>query len=104
MIRRDLVAVDPDAFRSDLAAVLSILSRRFSELCRQEEALAAIEEAVTTLRGPFIAQPMAFGQQMASILSDYLERCKDARREESDPALCGPILETFERLKDQSIE
>ena len=41
---------------------------------------------------------------MASMLSDYLERCKDARREESDPALWAPILETFERLKDQSIE
>ena len=103
-IRRDLVAADPDAFRPDLSAVLSILSRRFSELGRQEEALAAIEEAVATLRERFLAEPMAFRQQMASMLSDYLERCKDARREESDPALWAPILETFERLKDQSIE
>ena len=103
-IRRDLVAAGPDAFRPDLAAVLSILSRRFSELGRQEEALAAIEEAVATLRERFLAEPMAFRQQMASMLSDYLERCKDARREESDPALWAPILETFERLKDHSIE
>ena len=103
-IRRDLVAADPDAFRPDLSAVLSILSRRFSELGRQEEALAAIEEAVATLRERFLAEPMAFRQQMASMLSDYLERCKDARREESDPALWAPILETFERLKEQSIE
>ena len=94
----------PDAFRPQLATALINLSRRFSDLSRREKALVTAEEAVATLREPFLAQPMAFKQQMAVMISDYLERCKDTGCEESDPALWTPILETLQRLKDQSIE
>ena len=101
---RDLTATHPDTFRPDLAKCLNNLSSRFFDLGRQEEAFDAIEEAVATLREPFLAQPMAFEQQMALMISNYLELCKEAGREESYPALWTPILETLQRLKDQSIE
>ena len=103
-IYRLLAGARPDAFRPQLATALINLSRRFSDLSRREKALVTAEEAVATLREPFLAQPMAFKQQMAVMISDYLERCKDTGCEESDPALWTPILETLQRLKDQSIE
>ena len=101
---RDLAATGPDAFRPDLAKSLSNLSLRYSHCSRYDEALVTIEEAVATLREPFLAQPIAFMQQMGSMLSGYLERCKEVGREESDPALWTSIVETFQRLKDQSVE
>ena len=104
MLYRDLAAIHPDTFRPHLAMCLNNLSRRFFDLCRQEKAFDAIEEAVATLRELFLAQPMAFEQQMALMVSNYLELCKEAGREKSYPALWTPILETLQRLKDQSIE
>ena len=101
---RDLAATGPDAFRPDLAKSLSNLSLRYSNCSRYDEALVTIEEAVATLREPFLAQPIAFMQQMGLMLSSYLERCKEVGREEPDPALWTPIVETLQRLKDQSVE
>ena len=104
ILYRDLAAIHPDTFRPHLAMCLNNLSRRFFDLCRQEKAFDAIKEAVATLRELFLAQPMAFEQQMALMVSNYLELCKEAGREKSYLALWTPILETLQRLKDQSIE
>ena len=101
---RGLAAASPDAFRRDVATYLNNLSNHLSNLGRHDEALALIKEAVTTLREPFLAQPTAFEQEMDLLTSSYSELCKDAGREESYPALWAPILETLQRLGDQSIE
>ena len=101
---RGLAAASPDAFRRDVATYLNNLSNHLSKLGRHDEALALIKEAVTTLREPFLAQPTAFEQEMDLLTSSYSELCKDAGREESYPVLWAPILETLQRLGDQSIE
>ena len=101
---RALTATHPDAFHPDLAKSLNNLANRFLDLGRQEEAFDAIEEAVATLRELFLAQPMAFEQLMGLMLSNYLELCKETGRDESYPAIWTPILETLQRLKEQSIE
>lgn len=101
---RGLAAASPDAFRRDVATYLNNLSNHLSKLGQHDEALALIKEAVTTLREPFLAQPMAFEREMDLLTSSYSELCKDAGREESYPALWAPILETLQRLEDQSIE
>ena len=64
----------------------------------------AIEEAVATLREPFLAQPIAFRQQMTLMILNYCERCKVAGREQSRLSLWTPILEILQRLQDQSVE
>ena len=47
---RDLAAARPDAFTPDLAMSLNNLANRLADLGRREDALAAIEEAVTLRR------------------------------------------------------
>ena len=94
----------PTRSSPDLAGFLNNLSNHFSALGRREEALASIEEAVAVLREPFLAQPIAFRQQMTLMILNYRERCKDAGREESLPSLWTPILEILQRLQDQSVE
>ena len=54
----------PDAFRPDLAMSLNNLSARLAGLGRREEALAAIEEAVTIRRELATRWPNAYYHQL----------------------------------------
>ncbi|MFJ5273811.1 tetratricopeptide repeat protein, partial [Streptomyces sp. NPDC088358] len=56
---RQLAAARPDAFLPDLASSLNNLSIRLGELGRREDALTAIEEAVTANRQLAAARPAA---------------------------------------------
>ena len=103
-IGRALAAASPDAFRPDLAGFLNNLSNCFFDLGRRDDGLAAIEEAVATLREPFLAQPMPFKQQMTLMTLTYSEICNYVGLEKSNSALWAPILETLQRLEDESIE
>ncbi|WP_147304375.1 tetratricopeptide repeat-containing serine protease family protein [Streptomyces sp. M7] len=67
---RALTAADPDAFLPDLAMSLNNLSIRLRGLGRREEALAAIEEAVTAYRQLAAARPDAFLPNLATSLNN----------------------------------
>ncbi|MER5399311.1 tetratricopeptide repeat protein, partial [Streptomyces sp. NPDC002599] len=67
---RALTATDPDAFLPDLATSLNNLSVRLGDLGRREEALAAIEEAVTVRRKLAAARPDAFLPNLATSLNN----------------------------------
>ncbi len=99
---RDLAAANPDAFRPALARHLINRSNYSSELGRPDEALTLLEEAGVTLREAFLAQPMAYEREMDMIISGYSQLCRDTGREVSYPAVWTPILETLQRLNEQS--
>ena len=99
-LRRDLDATQSDVFGADLARCLDNLSSRLSKLGRPEEAFAAIEEGVATLREPFLARPVAYVRQMATMIRHYRQRCKDARRS-PNTSLLTPIDDALRRLDTQ---
>ena len=81
---RELAAAQPDAFRPDLATVLTKLSSRLADLGRREEALTTIEEAVGIYRELAAAQPDAFRPDLATGLNSRSNRLVDlGRREEA---------------------
>ncbi|WP_131745874.1 tetratricopeptide repeat protein [Frankia sp. Cppng1_Ct_nod] len=59
-VGRELARLRPDAFRPDLAMSLNNLSNRLADLGRREDALVAIEEAVTVRRDLFGQYPAPF--------------------------------------------
>ena len=65
---RELAAAQPDAFRPDLAMSLNNLAVRLGELGRPEDALAAIQEAVTIYRELVVRRPDAHRQQLEQSL------------------------------------
>ncbi|MER6452490.1 tetratricopeptide repeat protein [Streptomyces sp900105245] len=67
---RALTATDPDTFLPDLAMSLNNLSVRLGELGRHEDALAAIEEAVTVRRKLATARPDTFLPDLAMSLNN----------------------------------
>ena len=80
---RELATAHPDAFRPNLALSLNNLSSRRA-LGRPEEALAAIEEAVTIYRQLAAARSDAFRPDLAMSLSNLSVRLADlGRREEA---------------------
>jgi Tetratricopeptide repeat len=67
-VYRALAAARPDAFRPDLASSLNNLSLALDGLGRQEEALAAIEEAVSIRRELAARWPDTYGHQLEQSL------------------------------------
>ncbi|MFF0186662.1 tetratricopeptide repeat-containing serine protease family protein, partial [Streptomyces sp. NPDC005244] len=77
-----LTATDPDAFLPDFATSLSNLSVRLGELGRHEDALAAIEEALTVRRKLAAARPDAFLPDLATSLHNLSVRLWELGRHE----------------------
>ena len=77
-------AVDgqPDALRSDLARSLNNLSNRLADVGRREDALAAIEEAVTIRRELAAARPDEFRPGLAGSLNNLSARLAGLGRPE----------------------
>lgn len=69
-------AARPDAFRPDLASSLNNLAVRLADLGRPEDALAAIQEAVTIFRELAARRPDAYQQNLEQSLQvvAWLER------------------------------
>ena len=87
-IYRQLAAGPPDAFLPDLAVSLNNQSNRLADLGRREEALAAIEEAVTIRRQLAQARPDAFLPDLAMSLNNQSSRLAGlGRREEALAAI-----------------
>ena len=83
-----LAAARPDAFLPDLATSLNNQSTRLADLGRREEALAAIEEAVTIYRELAEARPDAFLPDLATSLNNQSDCLADlGRREEALAAI-----------------
>ena len=71
-VYRQLAAARPDAFAPDLAASLNNLSFQLADLGRREDALAAIEEAVSLYRQLAAARPDAFAPDLAMALNNLV--------------------------------
>ena len=85
--RADALGEEPDAV-SRLAGSLNNLSNRLADLGRREEALAAIEQAVTIRRQLAEARPDAFLPDLATSLNNLSNRLADlGRREEALAAI-----------------
>ena len=80
--RADMAAREPDA-ASRLADSLNNLSVRLGELGRREEALAAIQEAVTIRRELAAARPDAFRPDLAGALNNLSLWLADLGRREA---------------------
>ena len=78
-IRRKLAAQQPDAFLPDLAMSLNNLGAMLSALGRQEEALAAAQEAVNIRRRLAAQQPDAFLPDLAASLTNLGNVSSDLR-------------------------
>jgi len=63
------VQARPDAFRPDLAGSLNNLSNQLSDLGRREEALAAVEEAVTLHQYLYGRYPAVFARPLTQSLA-----------------------------------
>ncbi|MEU0213294.1 tetratricopeptide repeat protein, partial [Streptomyces canus] len=71
---RALTAADLDAYRPDLALSLNNLANRLGELGRREDALTAIEEAVTIYRKLAVARPDTYRPDLAASLNNLANR------------------------------
>jgi tetratricopeptide (TPR) repeat protein len=97
---RPLADARPDAFLPDLASSLNNQSNRSSQLGRREEALAAIEEAVTTYRRLADARPDAFLPDLAGSLNNQSLRLADLGRREEALAVIEEAVTTYRRLAE----
>ncbi|MET8072406.1 tetratricopeptide repeat protein, partial [Streptomyces sp. NPDC005271] len=79
---RALASTDPDAFLPNLAMSLNNLSGRLGDLGRREDALTAIEEAVTVRRELAAARPDAFLPNLATSLNNLSIRLGELGRHE----------------------
>jgi hypothetical protein len=80
--RAGMASGEPDAFRPDLAMSLNNLSIRLAGLGRREDALAAIEEAVTIRRELAAARPDVFRPDLANSLNNLSNRLAGLGRRE----------------------
>ena len=78
----ELAAAPPGAFRPGLAESLTSLSVMLAGLHQQEDALAAIEEAVPIFRELAAARPDAFRPGLATSLNDLSLRLADLGQRE----------------------
>ncbi len=77
----------PDAFLPALAMSLNNQSLRLADLGRREQALAAIEEAVTAYRQLADARPQVYSARLAASLKNLASQLEVAnRRPEADAA------------------
>jgi hypothetical protein len=100
-LRRTLAAARPDAFTPDLAVSLAVLANCLEATGRDDDALAANQEAIDTLRPPFLAVPPAFAHWMLPMCQQYFERCERLGRE-PDGELLAPIVEALAKLEGEA--
>ena len=91
-------AARPDAFRPDLASSLNNLSNRLADLGRQEDALAAIQEAAGIRRELAAARPDAFRPALAQSLNNLAVRLADLGRPEDALAAIQEAVTIFREL------
>jgi len=87
----------PDA-ASRVAASLNNLSVRLADLGRREEALAAIQEAVTIRQELAAARPDAFRPDLAMTLNNLSNRLADLGRREEALAAIQEAADTYREL------
>ena len=95
--RADALSGEPDA-ASRLAGSLNTLSNRLGELGRREEALAAIQEAVTIFRELAEARPDAFVPDRAGSLNNLAGRLAELGRREEALAAGQEAVTVFREL------
>ncbi len=95
--RVDARGGEPDA-ASRLAMSLNNLSNRLGDLGRREEALAAIQEAVTIRRELAAARPDAFRPDLAASLNNLSNRLGDLGRREEALAAIQEAAEVYREL------
>ncbi|MGI9507674.1 MAG: hypothetical protein ACR2RE_31930, partial [Geminicoccaceae bacterium] len=100
-LRRRLASERPDAFSHDVALSLSVMADRLEELDRLNKALPCDHEAIEFIGPYFVANPMAYAQQMIPILKGYLRRCEAAGVEAEHRLLLGSIVEKAQTLKGE---
>jgi len=97
---RKLAAERPDAFLPDLAMSLGALGSCYRGQGQTRKAKEAFEEGLGKLSPLFLHLPEAFARLMAALCREYLSEVA-ALKEEPNPQLLGPVLETFAKMKDQ---
>ena len=95
---RQEAAARPDAFTPDLATSLDNLSVRLAGLGRPEDALAAIQEALTLRRQLPAARPDAFTPDLAGSLMTYGVRLTELSRHRDALAADREALALYRRL------
>ena len=88
----------PDGRRRRLAAALNNLADRLGDLDRREDALAAIEEAVTRYRQLTAAQPDVFTPDLAAALNNLANRLGDLDRREDALAAIQEAVSRYRQL------
>ena len=95
--RADALSEEPDA-ASRLAKALNNLSIRLGDLGRREQALAAIQEAVTIRRELAAARPDAFRPVLAISLNNLAYRLADLGRQEQALAASQEAADIYREL------
>ncbi|MFZ3568774.1 tetratricopeptide repeat protein [Streptomyces sp. BH097] len=97
---RALIATDPDTFLPDLALSLNNLSIRLGRLGRHEDALTAIEEAVTARRGLAKARPDAYLPDLASSLNNLAVQLARVGRQEQALTAAEEAVTVYRKLAE----
>ena len=100
-IFRELVAVDPDAFRPDFATALGNLAVTLRGRRRHQEALMAAQEAVTIQRELADVKPDTFRPDLATSLTNLTGPLKDCGRARE---AVGPNEEAVRICRELSAE
>jgi tetratricopeptide (TPR) repeat protein len=93
-----LAQARPDAFLQGLAMSCGARGTIFREMENQVEAAASFLQGIQVLTPLFQKMPPAFAQLTGSLIQDYIQACEQAKAE-PDLALLAPVMEVFEKLK-----
>ena len=97
-IYEQLAQARPDAFLPDLAMSCGARGAILATMDRHQDAAASFADGIRVLTPVFQRVPTAFAQLMGNLARNYLRSCEQAQQE-PDGVLLTPVLELFEKLK-----
>jgi tetratricopeptide (TPR) repeat protein len=97
-IYEQLAQARPDAFLPDLAMSCGTRGMVFAGMERHEEAAASFAQGIQALTPMFQKMPGAFSDLMGQLCGSYFQAIQHSKAE-PDMALLAPVLEVFEKLK-----
>jgi tetratricopeptide (TPR) repeat protein len=97
-IREQLAQARPDAFLPDLAMSCGARGAILATMDRHQDAAASFADGIRVLTPVFQRVPTAFAQLMGNLARNYLRSCEQTQQE-PDGVLLTPVLELFEKLK-----
>jgi hypothetical protein len=98
MLREELVRAQPEAFAADLASSYGIRGAIIGRMGRHADAAAAFAQGIQAITPLFRKVPMAVVRPMTSLYNNYLKAIQLAKIP-PDKGLLAPVIEMFERLK-----